>query len=225
MKGISDKSVVLSVAGQSNCWFSRDDGAAVLGLLLLTTVLQLWEPCPCPALSLLPQSAVFRTWPFLGETADNFYNEKYLLIIFMIVPPISSLIEWKTVTWLTVLFRCQWRTKAFKHLPFPNDILLTEQLTRWSYCCVCLFKITKALSASKIDTSSSIWAEAVNWVCLFWQTQRWLHMYPWEHGFLSEVFFCFCSVVFQKLWILKMEKRKLYLAAPFIFKLVFEQWI
>lgn len=91
------------------------------------------------------------------------------------------------------------KNKAFKHLPFPNDILLTKQLTCWSCGCVCLFKITKALSASKFDTSSSVWAEAVNWVCLFWQTQRWLNMYPWERGFLGEVFlflfFCFSKTM------------------------------
>lgn len=63
--------VFRAITGHSNCWCSRDDLGSSAGTPL-TAVLQLWELCLCPALSLLPQSAVFHTWPFLGETADNF---------------------------------------------------------------------------------------------------------------------------------------------------------
>lgn len=143
-------------------WWGSSAGTLLCSSPALRTV-------PRPTLSLLPQSAVFRTWPFLGETADNFYNEKYLLIIFYNC--VIQLIPYWVKNCLPVLFRCQWRTKAFKRLPFPSDILLTKQLIWWSCCCVCLFKTTKALSASKFDTSSSMWAEAVNWICLFWQTE------------------------------------------------------
>lgn len=38
-------------------------------------------------------SAGFQNWSFLGGTSDNFYKEKWLLIMFYYLSPISSLNE------------------------------------------------------------------------------------------------------------------------------------
>lgn len=43
-------------------------------------------------------SAGFQNWSFLGGTSDNFYKEKWLLIMFYYLSPISSLNEWEAAT-------------------------------------------------------------------------------------------------------------------------------
>lgn len=63
-----------------------------------------------------------------------------------------------------------------------------------------------------------ILAEPLNWVYLFWKTEVAEHvsMVTWLISQWSFLVFVFVFFSFQKLWVLKMERRNLYLVPLFI---------